>query len=186
MPITRRFALVTWILTASILAGAAAPPGASAQDAPPSGAAFSAPEGPALTKIQKRFANGRPARITGPAGVQVVNSPLITPIGVEWSADSTAGQDSLAAATIVRWSELQRLQIMGNAAGTGARSGAVVFGLLSLVIGISVQSDPFVGGSGAGVLAATAGGALFGAGIGALIGLGVPKWVNVHVGTTAR
>jgi hypothetical protein len=88
---------------------------------------------------QKPFASGHPARINGQGATQVVNAPQITSGGVAWLAPSSAGRDGVSGSTMVHWAEIERLQTMDNSAGTGARGGAV-------------------GGNGAGVLAATAGG----------------------------
>ncbi len=168
-----------------MLAGAAAPRAVFPQAVQQS-ALFDTPGNRDLARIQMRFASGRPARTIGQGGTQIVNSPRITPKGVEWLAPSVAGQDTLLPPTMVQWTEIERLQTRGSAAGVGAATGAIIVGGLTLVVGISLSSDPFLGGNPAGVMAATAGGVLFGAGVGTLVGAAIPKWVNVHVGRIAR
>ena len=183
--IARLPARACWILAASISAVTGAPAPGLAQ-AIQATASFDAPESQDLARIEKRLASGRPVRIVSQLGTRIVDSPRINADGVAWLAASDSVPDTLPAATMVRWTDIERLQTKGSAAGVGAAAGAAVVGGLALVVGISLSSDPFLGGNGAGLAAATAGGALFGAGVGALVGAAVPKWVNVHIGRTPR
>lgn len=137
-------------------------------------------------KLQRRFASGRPVRITAQGVTQVVTSPMVTSQGVEWMEHPADGATPPAPAHLVQWSELERIQTQGNSAGVGATTGAIVLGLLTLGAGLSVQDDSILGGNEAGLMAAVGGGAVLGAGIGALVGLGIPKWVNVHVGQRTK
>lgn len=173
------------ILAAPMLVGAAAPI-TTFREPVQHAAPFSTPEDRDLTRIQDRFASGRPARIVWQGGTPIVNSPRITPEGVAWLAPSAAGLDTLPAPTMVHWTEIERLQTRGSAAGIGAVYGAITVGGLAMGVGFAIVSDPFFQGDEAGVLALAAGGALIGAGVGALVGAAIPKWVNVHVGRTAR
>jgi hypothetical protein len=185
MSISSPLAPARWILAGSMLVGAAAPI-TTFREPVQHAAPFSTPEHRDLTRIQHRFASGRPARIVWQGVTQIVNSPRITPEGVTWLAPSAAGLDTPPAPTMVHWTEIERLQTRGSAAGIGAVYGAIVVGGLAMAVGFSIASDPFFQGDEAGVLALAAGGALFGAGVGALVGAAIPKWVNVHVGGPAR
>jgi len=171
-----------------MLADPAAPSAVFAEPVAES-ASFETPGSQELTRIQKRFASGRPARITGQGRTQIVTSPRITPEGVAWLPPSAAGQDSLPSAPMLHWTEIERLQTRGSAAGLGAAAGAIVVGGLALAVGISMANDPYYSSardpSGA-VAAVAVGSALVGAGVGALIGAAIPKWANVHAGRRAR
>ena len=90
---------------------------------------------------------------------------------------------------MLHWTEIERLQTRGNAAGIGAATGAIMVGGLGLALGLSLSSSDLVGNDtdrGGIVVATTVGGALAGAGVGALVGAAIPKWVNVHVGRRPR
>ena len=175
----KRIASLSLMVAVSILAGAAAPITSFGQPVQHS-APFSTPEDRDLTRIQERFASGRPARIVGQGGTQIVNTPRITPEGVASKAPPAAGLYTPPTPTMVQWAEIERLQTRGSAAGMGAVYGAI---LLGGFVGIAADSEPFFHDA-AGVMAA--GGALIGAGVGALVGAAIPKWVNVHFGRTAK
>lgn len=188
MSTPRPLAPAGWILAVSMLAGAAAPRVVFAQPVQQS-APFGTPEGQDLTRIQERFASGRPARIIAQGRTQIVSSPRITPEGVAWLAPSAPGQDPLPPSSMLHWSEIERVQARGNAAGIGAATGAIIVGGLALAVGISMASSDWFSGArdpGGAVAAATLGGAIVGAGVGALVGAVIPKWVNIHVGHRAR
>ena len=180
--------LACQILAVSMLVSAAAPRLVFAQPAQQS-ASFGTPEGQELARIQGRFASGHPARIFAQGRTQIVNSPRITPEGVAWRAPSAPGQGTLTSSPMLHWTEIERLQTRGNAAGIGAAAGAIIVGGFGLALGISIgSSDLFTSTKDHGgiAVAATVGGALAGAGVGALVGALIPKWVNVHVGRRTR
>jgi hypothetical protein len=188
MSTPRSLVLVCWILAVSMLAGTAAPAAVFAQSAQQS-APFGTPEGQDLTRIQERFASGRPARIFAQGRTQIVNSPRITPEGVAWLAPSATGQGTVPSSPMLHWTEIERLQARGNAAGIGAATGAVIVGGFGLALGLSLGSSDFLTSTkergGVAVSAAIVGG-IAGAGVGALVGAVIPKWVNVRVGHRAR
>ena len=126
-------------------------------------------------------AEGRTVRVVLGARTLVCQSPRFTPAGIALPP-GTAGTPGGTAPALLPWQEVDRIDVRGNSALTGAIIGGGAVALLAAAAGTAVASDEFLGqDTGAGdVLALTMMGAATGAVAGALVGLLVPSWKNVY------
>lgn len=124
---------------------------------------------------------GRTVRLVLGSRTLVCRSPRFTPAGIALSPSAPGGPGYSTPAPLP-WKDVDRIDVRGNSALTGAIIGAVAVGLFATAVGAAVASDPFLGeGSGGGeVLALTVMGAVTGAGAGALVGWSIPSWRNVY------
>lgn len=143
-------------------------------------ASIGAPNDRMPTSLSLGTFEGRTVRVTLDSRTLVCRSPRFTPAGIALSPSAPGGPGS-APPALLPWKDVERIDVRGNSARTGAVIGAVAVGLLATAVGAAVASDPFLGkGSNAGgVLALTAAGTLSGAVLGALLGSSIPSWRNV-------
>ena len=120
-------------------------------------------------------------RVFGPTGPYEALGSDVTLQGIRAAAPGEAGGPT----SPMPWSDIQQVQVLGSAAGQGAKIGGVTFGLIGLglaVIATQIQvglspSEDIGPRQFATVTFAFAGA---GAVVGGLIGALTPKWKKVH------
>jgi hypothetical protein len=161
--------------------------GAPSLAAPPNPAFDAGPPGPYVQSVKRRIDSGRLLRIDGTFGrfhgyASQTDNQGLSGLRTEPTLESVAGIREL------RWKEIDRIQVRGGTAGSGAIKGGLMVGgatgLLGVMLGLAIDS---IGGGQAGPGAAVAGGAigfLIGAPVGALIGAAVgaggSSWHTVY------
>lgn len=173
--------------------------GDSARDLEPSATREAqAPSAPALTEAmrEQRMEDVLAAcrqirakdllRVTADFGVFEGYAERAEPEGLSGLRLSTASNETAPATGLVSWERIERVEVHGNSAGSGAKKGAMVLGVVGGLGGLfAIALASTAGGStepsGSWILAGAGIGAAVGAGTGAAIGSGVSNWRTVFV-----
>lgn len=156
-------------------------PSASAAQSASGSTLVGAPYDRMPPSLVPRIPEGRTVRLVLDSRTLVCRSPRFTPAGIALPP-SVPGGPGYSPPDLLPWREVERIDVRGNSARTGAIIGAVAVGLFATAVGAAVASDPFLGeGAGAGeVLVLSVMGTVTGAAAGALVGLSIPSWRNVY------
>lgn len=109
------------------------------------------------------------------------------PEGLSGLRLSTVSGKAASTLVAVTWDRIERVEVHGNSAASGARKGAMAFGVLGGLVGLAAIAAVSVAGGGSSepggswILAGAGLGAAAGAGLGAAIGLGISNWRTVFV-----
>ena len=109
------------------------------------------------------------------------------PEGLSGLRLSTVSGKAASTLGAVTWDRIERVEVRGNSAASGARKGAVAFGALGGLVGLAAIAVASAAGSGSTepggswILAGAGLGAAAGAGLGAAIGAGVSNWRTVYL-----
>ena len=121
-------------------------------------------------------------RVLGPTGSFEARGSDVTLQGIRAVAPSEAGGPG---SSLVSWSEIQKVQVRGNAAGKGALIGGTTLaviglGLAVVVSTVSIGFGPPPDPSATKFVAITFGFATAGAVVGGMVGALTPSWKTVH------
>jgi hypothetical protein len=147
--------------------------------------AIRVPSDPMPSSLRTEACEGRTIRVRLGARTLVCRAPEFTPAGivpVEIAPTSGSGGPGYHPPAPLPWRDIERIEVRGNSAATGATIGAVTCGLLGLAIGGAIAADPFLGSgfSGGNMVLIIGTTAVGGAGAGALVGWALPRWKVVY------
>ena len=133
------------------------------------------PPGPeALARLQRRFPEGRTARVRGLQGERLLPSPAFTSEGVR-------AVDQDGAVTLTSWSQIEGIDARGGSPGKGAMIGGILgfaFGVgTGFAVALGEESDHALGSWIGWSLLCTGVGAMGGAAVGSAVPGG---WTRVY------
>jgi hypothetical protein len=148
---------------------------------PLAGLAFGAGQVEKDSKLAKKIERGKSILVLTPEGQKTMPLPVILEEGVA-GRFVQSGRDAAAGAydpsTLIRWSDVQSIQVQKSAAMLGGLIGfAVVGGGFAAIVTAAAEGDVLVGPL---MLAAVAAGVVVGGLPGALIGSTIKRWKTVY------